>query len=67
MTRPLKAIAVVPQYSSRYDALCRLPSYWRGRALGRIAATDAMDLTRDSLEDHRMVSEYEKQAEACKP
>lgn len=61
-----RALAVVsPTVASRFDQLCAMPGYWRGRALGRAQAADTMDLSRDALADHQAIAVYEKKAMEC--
>jgi hypothetical protein len=67
-----------PTGSARFDALERLPGYWRGRAAGRQAAIDfyrsiacqrevtpGVDVSMDGLRDQQAVAEYERRAERC--
>lgn len=58
-------VTIRPVADARFAALESLPAYWRGRAIGRQQATEAMDLSRDVLADHQAIADYERRAQEC--
>lgn len=80
MPEPVASVTLGLVTSAAFDALERIPGYWRGRANGRQAAVDfyrgvacdravtlGVDVSQDVLRDHAAIADYERRAEKERP